>query len=230
LAQAGFFSYLTRRHSKLPNMHRVLLFGATGGTGAEVLKQLKQPSTANVTCFVRSPDKLIKLGLQPDTAVQGDVRDAVAVKSAVSAGFDSIIISLGSSGIWYPDDTCSVGTKNILAALQGSSSRPKLVVCSSMGVRERSAIPGFVQWLLKHPLADKDVQEADVEASGLPFVIVRPTGLRNTPALGLSSVAIVRSGPTPTSRIARADVAAFLIAQMRSEEHTNKCVGISNAS
>ena len=97
-----------------------------------------------------------------------------------------------------------------------------------MGVSEtREHIPCFVRWILKHPLADKDIQEADLRASGLPLVIVRPTGLNNKPARRLEHVTTVENGPVPTSQISRADVATFMLEQMHSDRWLGKAVGIS---
>ena len=204
---------------------RAIIFGPTGGTGLELVRQCLGAGVST-TAFLRTPAKL--KGLAP-TIVVGDVRNAAQVEAALAAPFDCIFISLGGSGIMSPDDTCSVGTRNILAALKKSapSPPPRLIVCSSMGVRNRGDISGFVAWMLKHPLADKDIQEAEVEASGLPFVIVRPTGLRDSGVVGLASLAVVHSGPTPTSSISRADVAAFMIAQATSDTYLAKAVGIS---
>jgi uncharacterized protein YbjT (DUF2867 family) len=212
-------------------MPRILVFGATRGVGLAAVRALLAPgSGAEVTAFARAASAPKLAAALPGLAlVQGDVRDAAAVAAALAPGFDALIISLGGAGIMAADDTCSRGTANILAALKASGARPKLVVCSSMGAREsRGDIPTFVRWMLKHPLADKDVQEAAVEASGLPYCIVRPTGLSDSAPKGLAAVAAVTAGPTPTSRISRADVAAFLIAQAAPETaQAHKVVGIS---
>lgn len=202
---------------------RAIIFGPTGGTGLELTRQCLGAGIST-SAFLRTPAKL--KGLSP-TCIVGNVRNAAEVEAALASPFDCIFISLGGSGIMSPDDTCSVGTRNIIAALKKAGASPRLIVCSSMGVRNRGDISSFVAWMLKHPLADKDIQEAEVEASGLPYVIVRPTGLRDAGAVGLASLAVVPSGPTPTSSISRADVAAFMIAQATSDAHLSKAVGIS---
>ena len=84
-----------------------------------------------------------------------------------------------------------------------------------MGASESSGdINCYAREMLKYALADKTIQEADLRASGLPVVIVRPTRLMNLPPRGLTHLAAVESGPVPYTRISRADVAAFMIAQM----------------
>jgi hypothetical protein len=97
-----------------------------------------------------------------------------------------------------------------------------------MGASEsRGWVSGFAAWFLKHPLDDKNVQEADVRASGLPYVIIRPTRLLDAPARGPDAVAAVASGPVPVVAISRADVAAFMVAQLQSDEWLGKAVGLS---
>ena len=55
-----------------------------------------------------------------------------------------------------------------------------------MGVSENSELNNwFVKWMLKHPIADRDIQEALIRDSGLPAVIVRPTRLMDLPPRGL---------------------------------------------
>ncbi len=210
-------------------MPRILVFGATRGVGLETVKRLLASGSAQVSAFARAASASKLSALPGLTVLQGDVRDPAAVAAALAPGYDALIISLGGAGIWAADDTCSVGTAHILAALQAAGAAPRLVVCSSMGAREsRGHIGGFVRWLLTHPLADKDLQEAAVEASGLPYCIVRPTGLSDAAPRGLGALACVATGPTPTSRIARADVAEFLIAQAAPETAQGlKVVGIS---
>ena len=58
--------------------------------------------------------------------------------------------------------------------------------------------------MLKYPLADKDIQEADLRASGLPVVIVRPTRLVDLPPRGLTNVVALERGAVPVSMISRA--------------------------
>ena len=82
-----------------------------------------------------------------------------------------------------------------------------------MGVSEsRPDLSFFIKWMLKYPLADKDIQEADLRASGLPVVIVRPARLLDLPPRGLTNLKAWEKGAAPVNMISRADTAAFMIA------------------
>ena len=127
--------------------------------------------------------------------------------------FDQILLSLGANTIWSADDTCSAGTKNILAALKETTLKPRIIMCGSMGVNyEEPGVNWFVKWMLKYPLADKVIQERLLNESGFPVVIVRPGRLMDLPGRGLSKVAAVDYGAVPFGQIARVDVASFMIA------------------
>ena len=145
--------------------------------------------------------------------MKGDIRDAGQVKELLAMRFDHILLSLGGSGIWGPDDTCSAGTRNIINALKDVEKKPRIILCSSIGVSEsKPDVNCFIRWMLKYPLADKDIQEADLRASGLPIVIVRPARLLDLPPRGLTNVKVWERGAITVNMISRADTAAFMIA------------------
>ena len=102
----------------------------------------------------------------------------------------------------------------------------RLVICSSIGASESAGwIPGFMAWLLKHPLADHTEQEAAVRASALPFAIVRPTGLADGPPTS-AGVRVFPTGAMPSRRVARADVARFMLRCVDSGEFLGKAVSV----
>ena len=207
---------------------KLLIIGATGGVGLALSSQAVAAGHA-VTILARNPAKLPAAVAAAATVVKADaVLDAPLVHAAVK-GQDAILVALGGNSLLWRGFDCSRGTDNILAGIKAAGgAAPRLLVCSSMGASESAPrIPGFVKWILKHPLADKDVQEAAVRAAGVPHVIVRPTGLNDGEAKGAEAVAAVVGAALPNNQIARKDVAAFMLAQLASDEYLNKAVGIS---
>ena len=87
------------------------------------------------------------------------------------------------------DYTCSTGTRAIITAMKEEKIE-RLIVCTSYGVGpgNRTLLPCFLRFLLYHPLADKDVQEADITSSGLNYTIVRPPGLKDLAGRGEASL------------------------------------------
>ena len=208
---------------------KVLIIGATGGVGLALSAQSIAAGHA-VTILARNPAKLPAAIASAATVVKADaVLDAPLVAAAVK-GQDAILVALGGNSLLWRGFDCSKGTDNIIAGIKaaGGAAPPRLLICSSMGASESAPhIPGFVKWLLKHPLADKDVQEAAVRAASVPHIIIRPTGLNDGEAKGPGAVVAVVGAALPNNQIARKDVAAFMLAQLSSDEYLNKAVGIS---
>ena len=199
---------------------RLLVFGASGGVGSALCHEAAARGDS-VTAFVRSRARA-PAGLA--AVVEGDAMDAKAVAAAVHGGaFDAVLVAIGGAGIMQRDHSRGTSTKNICDAMASAPGKPfaappspgggaRLVVCSSMGTAESAPrIASFILWMLKHALADHGEQEAAVRASGLPFVIARPTGLSNEPRLRpasawrsgapVSEVGLLRSSVVETSRV-----------------------------
>ncbi|NEX22413.1 SDR family oxidoreductase [Thiorhodococcus mannitoliphagus] len=203
-------------------MH-IALFGATGGTGRQVLAQaLEQGHT--ITALARDPNKL-----QPHdglTQIGGDVLDPAAVAKSVE-GADAVICVLGSHGRQEPIE--ARGTERILAAMQAAGVR-RLVVVSSLGVGDSRAQIAWpfrlvMDLMLKTVLEAKAEQEQLVMASGLDWVIVRPGGLTDGPR-----TSAYRFGVDPTlksGRIARADVADFVLRQLTDDSFLHQTPAVT---
>src|SRR4051812_18707154 len=97
---------------------KLLIIGATGPTGRELVKQAVAQGH-EVTALVRDAAKAAFS--PPVRMIIGDILDAAAVKAAV-AGQDAVISSLGSaaSGPFQEQTLLSEGTSNLVAAMQGA--------------------------------------------------------------------------------------------------------------
>lgn len=196
----------------------VAVFGATGSTGRLVV-DCALAAGHFVTAFVRDPKRM------PVThprlrIVVGDVMDPRSVVSTVQA-VDAVICTLGAIPQAKGDlhrrqpgiPVCSVGTKNILAAIPHG--RVRLVVESSVSVGESCKTGWFgagliVKLVLKGVMADKEKQEAIVRASDCDWTIVRPATLTFKPARrNLKAGTDLRWNITSTAT--RADVAEYLV-------------------
>jgi putative NADH-flavin reductase len=189
---------------------QIALFGATGGTGREVLAQALAQGHG-VTALVRDPAKLAdQSGL---TTIAGDVLDQDPVDRCV-AGADAVVCVLGSHRGQAPVE--AHGTERILAAMREQAVR-RLIVVTSLGVGDsRSQLPWGVRLvmdiMLRSILRAKEEQEALVKASDLDWIIVRPGGLTNGPRTGAYRYGLDRSAKP--GRVARADVADFVLRQL----------------
>jgi len=191
---------------------QVVVFGATGGTGRELVKQALGHGHA-VRAFVRNPDRLKVIHHRLEV-VTGDVQDAKGVSAAV-AGQDAVFSALGVNDR-KPNTVLSDATRTIVAAMQQEGVR-RLLFLSSLGVGETKGQLGVIYnqillpLLLKEIFADKETAETVVRESELDWTIVQPGRLTNARLTGK-----YRAGPDAAKgrwfpKIARADVADFML-------------------
>lgn len=205
---------------------RITVFGATGGTGGEVVKQALATGH-QVAALVRDPARL-DMAHPGLTVVAGSVLDVAPVQQALQ-GADAAIVSLGNTAN-NPDHIVSQGTQVILDAINALGGPRRIVVVSSLGVGEsKDQVPFAFKMLMKtalrKPMEDKERQEALVKASGLDWIIVRPGGLTNGPATGQ-----YKSGLDPkisAGQVARADVAAFVLQQLADDTYLRQAPAIT---
>ncbi|WP_271411504.1 NAD(P)-dependent oxidoreductase [Pseudomonas sp. Q1-7] len=213
----------------------VVVFGATGSTGRLVVESALSAGHL-VTAFVRDP-KRINLTHPNLRIVEGDAMDPASVASAVR-GSDAVICTLGVIPQAKEDlgrrqigvPVCSVGTRNILAAMSQGTGR--IIVESSVSVGESYRTGSFgagfiVKLALKEVMADKEKQEAAVRESDCDWTIVRPAALTNKPARGnLQSGTDLRWNITSTAT--RADVAEYMVRILDDATTYRKAITLRN--
>lgn len=204
---------------------KIAIFGSTGGSGKELVKQGLELGH-QVTAFARTPSKLDEFNHQNLKIVQGDVFNFDEVEKAI-IGQDAVLSALGNPTL-KKDNTTSEGTRNIIKAMQKHG--VKRFICeTSLGVGDSRNQAGFffskviIPTLLKHAIADKEIQEQIIRESGLDWVIVRPGGLTDGPRTGKYRAGL---DPSISGRISRADVAEFMLKQLDSDEFLNKTPAI----
>lgn len=205
---------------------RLVVFGATGKTGQEIVKQaLKQGY--EVTAFVRDPAK-VTLEHGDLKNITGDIFDITAVAQAIQ-GQDAVICALGTSELGKTT-LRSEGTAIIIDAMNEKHVN-RLVVVSAMGVAESWSTLSFVNklffaTLLRSAQQDHEKQEVVVKESDLDWTIIRPSGLTDTPLTGSYSIGENILGKT--SRIARADVAHAILIELDDNAFVHKAPTITN--
>ena len=205
---------------------RLIIFGATGGTGQHMVAQaLAQGHT--VTAFVRRPEAVTTqhAGL---SLVQGDILDAAAVAGAV-AGHDVVLSALGTrSG----PPVLPEGTRNILVAMDRAGVRRSLWV-SSFGVGESRqqmswiARTVIVNLFLKDAIAEKEIQERYIRESSGDWIIARPGGLTDGPRTGVYRILADPKDQVGRPTISRADVADFLLKNLTDTRYVRRGVGLT---
>jgi putative NADH-flavin reductase len=197
---------------------KILVLGATGGTGRLIVSQALARGH-QVTALVRSPAKASDL--KGARLVVGDVRDEKALREALK-GQDAVVSALGTPASPFREVTLlSTATRALVDAMKAEHVS-RLVCITGMGAGESAGHGGFLfdrlifPLLLRQVYADKDRQEAIVRDSGLDWVLVRPAVLNDKPGRdairSLEELSKFQGGT-----ISRADVAAFVLDQLRSD-------------
>lgn len=230
LARAGYRSKTAASdEAPRPDLARVLIVGATGGTGRQLVAQALERGYA-VTAFVRDASRLA-IDHPQLTVRQGDVLDAASVEAAMR-GQEAVLCALGHKRFFYPTRILSEGTRNILRAMEKHCVR-RLVCETSLGIGDSAGRMGLYYTLFVIPLIlpfyfwDKTRQERMVAESEAEWVIVRPGVLTNGEKRGCARRGNRVGSFFRTVRISRADVADFMLSQLASNTYVRAAPGIS---
>ncbi len=193
----------------------VLVAGATGGTGHEVVRELLA-NGYRVRVFVRDESKArASFGNDVEYAV-GDVREITSITAALN-GVDALISAVGA-GRGEPGNGPEFvdygGVRNMAEAAVGLQ---QFVLVSSIGVTHED---NALNKMFNNVLIWKFKGEQALRASGVPYTIIRPGGLINEPG-GQKSVTFAQ-GDDSLGNIPRADLARVCVAALGSVAALNK--------
>lgn len=217
--------------------HKVLVVGATGGTGRATIDALLERGH-HVTAFSRHAASL-EIDSDRVRLLNGDATDPNDVDRAV-AGHDAVIITLGITenpirvrlfgAAGTRTDVRSAGTRNVIAAMRKHGVR-RLVVQSSYGVGEtRNSLRWldrlFFGLLLKPQIADTEVQELEVRESGVDWVLAQPVHLTDDDAAEMPYASA--DGEVREWKISRKGVAQFLALAAQTPDYVGRSVALSS--
>ncbi len=207
----------------------VVIFGSTGPTGQHLIRQALA-SGHHVTAFARTPSK-VTLTHERLHVHQGDVLDSASVHAAIG-GKDAVVSALGA-GAWSQERVRERGTEAILAAMK-THGVSRLVALSSFGVGDtREELPFFIRYVvvplhLARAFRDCAAMEAHLAASDREWVVVRPPFLTDDDGVGSVQRLTPESIARLAMKVARADVAQFMLEQLASDTWLHKHAPISN--
>ena len=207
---------------------RIAVFGAAGGTGQALVRQALDRGD-EVSALVRTPGSL-PIEHARLRVVAGDAtRDAAAVAEVIQ-GRDVVVSALGRRNSFKSDQLMVRSVRAIVPAMERADVR-RLILVSAFGVgetwRDAPLVPRIMyRVLLGDIFADKKAAEDEVRASGLDWTIVHPVLLTNGPRTGRYRVGehLELAG---VPKIARADVADFILDEAGSNRYVRKAAAIS---
>ncbi len=207
---------------------KILVLGATGATGREVVSQGLQQGH-EVTAFVRRPERMTTRSERLRLIVGDVTSDGGALDDAVRSQ-EVVISALGIGKSFRPRGFIARSVPRILEAMRRQRVG-RLVFTSAFGLgdtwRDTPILPRiFIRTLLRVVYADKAAGEELLRRSELDWTLVYPTGLTNGPRTGRYRVG-ERLKLTGFPTISRADLADFLLRQVEDRTCVRKGVLIS---
>jgi uncharacterized protein YbjT (DUF2867 family) len=203
----------------------VLVAGATGGTGQQVVRELSAAGY-RVRALVR--DTASARPVLGDTVeyATGDVRQRSTLDASLK-GVRYAVVTIGatrtdpSNG---PEFVDYQGVRN-LAEAAAAAKLDQVVLVSSSGVTQKDHP---LNRMFNNVLVWKGKGEDALRGSGVPYTIVRPGGLTNLPG-GRSGVRL-EQGDRGTGYVPRADVARVCVAALKSPAARNRTFEIFSSS
>ena len=196
---------------------KIAVFGSTGGTGRQIVAQ---PLAARheVAAFTRQSTASLE-PRQGLTVVCGSTLDQEAVARAI-AGRDAVLCALGGHPLRRRECVCSTAVQSIASAMRDLNVR-RIIAISTFGAGDTRSHVGLLArtllfgLILRSEVADKEAMEAHLAASDLDWTVVRIGVLADGEARGAWRAAddgTIRG----MGKVARSDVAAFMLAQLES--------------
>jgi len=211
-----------------PQSLKVIVLGATGGTGLELVKQAVQRGHF-VTAFVRSPERL-KDFQDRITVRQGDLLNSVSLEQAIQ-GQDAIVSGFGPRVPVAKADANLLErfARSLTRAMPAAGVRRAVVESVAFLFKDSVFPPAYLLGRLLFPrtVADAAAMERIFADTDLDWTMVRPPELTDRPYTGKYRV---REEHLPRFglKISRADVADLMITLAENGTSIRKVVGVAN--
>jgi putative NADH-flavin reductase len=210
-------------------MKNIIVFGASGGTGLEVVEQALEAGH-QVTVILRNPD-LFPIRHEQLRIIRGDVFEPLAYEN-VFFGKDIVISCLGIHK-QAPTTIYSEGVTRIIQAMKKVDITRIICLSASATVVPPNAsfitkfiIKHIIRRLFKYSFEDMLKMETILQGSGLDWTVVCPPRLRNGDKTGKYRTSINAYLPGSSS-LNRSDLAHYIIHHLEDEATYKSRVEIS---
>ena len=209
---------------------RLVVFGATGGTGRQLVERGLSRGH-EIIAAVRRPEAVTTRHDQL-RVMKCNVLDPAAVRSVLS-GADAALCAIGPANNRNPGTLISEGVANIV---QGCSNQgvKRFVFESGLMVGDGSGLSllgrlgvSIFRAINRKLCEDKRIAEATIQKSGLDWVIVRPPTLADLPASGDYKFG-TNIRLNAAKKLAHTDVADFMIKLAMSTEHNRTVLDVGH--
>jgi putative NADH-flavin reductase len=210
---------------------KIAIFGGNGATGMLLIKRCLAAGH-EVTALLRKPESF---PLRNEVhVIQGSPFDLAAAVQTVE-GADVVLSALGANSL-RKEDVLERAVPQIVAAMNQTGVR-RIIVLGSAGAKPNALDkqPPWRRWIVEHmvyntflkwPVASQRAQYAILSRSDLDWTMAMPAMLTNGSGRGTWRID-PDALPRNASRIAREDVADFMMQQIDSAQWIRKAVYIA---
>lgn len=208
---------------------RIVLFGASGKTGLLLLEEALA-SGHEVLAYVRNKASIQRVHPQL-TVVEGQLNELDKLRSVIT-GSDACLSTLGGSSLTKSSPAIRSGIDAIVRIMAELNVKRFLYLSSYGAGDSRKSMPQPLRFLiadlmLRVPLADHTANENRILQSPLDYTIIRPGGLTNGPKTEPLKHGSKNTKLSGNPNISRANVAAFMVQQLKDSNYLRKCVWLS---
>jgi uncharacterized protein YbjT (DUF2867 family) len=210
-------SEFTLQPSPSDGGRHVIVFGATGKLGIEIVRDLRERGD-QVTAFVRPTSDRSSLEPLGVNFAVGDVLDPASVQAAFKAGnFDAAIATLAAISV---PDLDRQGNINVADAAVAAGV-DRVILISTVGAGDsRDAAPLISRLALSKVLPQKTAAEAHYRANVPRYTIIRPGGL--PPGVVPTGRGILSEDVATMGFIKRPDLARLVVGVLDDERSVGK--------
>ena len=208
---------------------KLVIFGATGGTGRELLQQALDKGH-EVTAIVRRP-AAITVTHPRLHVIAGDIMQSDSLISYLQQQ-DAVLSALGTRSFkaTFKPGTFYYQSARNLVELMGKARVSRLICVTSTGVLDKPIGPWLylklLKPLLKHFYEDMRQMEQVIQSSRLNWTIIRPPRLSDGKRTGHYRVGSTGELPHANS-ISRADVADYILNQLETPTTWQKAIAVA---
>lgn len=202
---------------------KISIFGSTGATGQELIKQGLEKGYS-ISTIVRNQLDITNPNL---TVIKGNIFDKSLVKEIIDKS-DLVVSVLAFTPKLFGEKSTKLYSKtaSVLVEAMAELNLKKLAFCTSAGVEEDPQEIWFYKHILKPFYLNKgyeDMQLAEkiITNSTLDWILVRPSRLTNA-ALTTQFRISERFRPEEGSSVSRADLAFFILNQITNNAWVRK--------
>lgn len=190
----------------------VIVIGANGKIGTQVVNLLQNSVNHQVTAMVRKEEQLEDWKRKGVNAVLADLEGNVKQLEEAMRRSDAVVFTAGSGSKTGPDKTILVDLDGAIKAIEAAENveAKRFVMISAQNAKKRE------QWgeKIKHYYAAKYYADKTLMESKLDYTIIRPGLLKDDPGTGKVSV----GQQIPGGAVSRANVAETVLTVL---DHSN---------